>query len=617
MSKWLVALAALALAVGVAVLWLGPSDRPASGVTDGAEYTNDIVADVESGVSDSADNLLDLSTYLEQTSKEWVMMSTETATFLGLTEELGMRDDGLDPLTEEYDQMILNHIQEMADTIDAYPVDLLTEEERLTAEIYRWYLQDYLDFAPFSDHWYLVGNMYASYPQDLEWFLTSFHAVETVENAEDYISRLRQIPDRFDELTAAIGRSETIGAVAPGFIMETDAGWLDWIAETPATETNFYLVFEEQVIASESIPSQTKQGLLDAAENALELEVLPAFAKLSQVVFDLAERTGDAVGVWKHENGGAYYEYLLRSYTTTDLSADEIHNLGLIEVERIRSEMLDASESLGYSRALSIREIYAQLTEDAGTSIGQQTIDRCTQLLDSITARVQPAFRHWPSEELIVVDGYTTAFFSPGALDGSRPGMFFAPTMSEQPNYSLPTVTYHEGIPGHFLQSAFAHEADIPDYLAAVSFTGYAEGWALYAERLAWEMGAYEDDPYGNMGRLQDEMLRAARLVIDTGIHAMHWGYEQAVTYMLETTGMSEDFVREEVERYIVLPGQATAYKVGMLKMLELRSRTQLALGEAFDLGEFHEVVLGHGELPLSILEELVDDYIAEKTAQG
>ncbi len=615
MSKWLVALAALALAVGVAVLWLGPSDRPASGVTDGAEYTNDIVVDVESGVNDSGDGLLDLSTYLEQASTMWVMMSTETATFLGLTEELGMRDDSLDPLTDEYDQQILGHLQTMVDTIDAYPADLLDEEERLTAEIYRWYLQDYLDFAPFSDHWYLVGNMYASYPQDLEWFLTSFHAVETVENAEDYISRLRQIPDRFDELTVALARSETINALAPGFILESDAEWLDWIAETPATETNLYLALEEQVMASNSIASQSKQGLLEEAERVLELEVLAAFASLSQFVFGLAERTDDTVGVWKHDNGRAYYEYLLRSYTTTDLSADEIHNLGLIEVDRIRDEMLDEAEALGYSRDLSIPEVYGHLTEDAGTSIGQATIDRCTQLLDSITGLVQPVFSHWPGEELVVVEGYTTAFFSPGALDGSRPGMFFAPTMSEQPNYSLPTVTYHEGIPGHFLQSAFAHESDIPQYLASVSFTGYAEGWALYAERLAWEMGAYESDPYGNMGRLQDEMLRAARLVVDTGIHAMHWGYEQAVTYMLETTGMSEEFVREEVERYIVLPGQATAYKVGMLKMLELRSRAQLALGEAFDLSEFHEVILGHGELPLSILEELLDKYIAESRA--
>lgn len=614
MSKWLVALAVLALALGAAVLWSGPSDDEASVSSDGIEGTSGIFVGAAPTAADSNGAPIGLSAYLEQASTEWVMMSTETATFLGLTDELGMRDDGLDPLTEEYDRQVLDHIQSMVDRIDVYPADLLTEEERLTAEIYRWYLQDYLDYAAFSDQGYLVGNMFASYPQDLEWFLTSFHAVETLENAEDYISRLAQIPDRFEELTVALAKSEAIGAVAPGFILETDAEWLRWIAETPATETNLYVAFEEQVTASESIPSEAKQDLLDQAETVLEIEVLPSFADLSRTVSDLAARTDDTIGVWKHDNGDAYYEYLLHSYTTTDLSADEIHNLGLIEVDRIRSEMSDAAEALGYSRALSIRGLYAELTVAAGTSIGQETIDRCADLLDSIAARVRPAFGHWPTEELIVVEGYTTAFFSPGALDGSRPGMFFAPTMSEQPNYSLPTVTYHEGIPGHFLQSAFAHETDIPTYLAAASFTGYAEGWALYAERLAWEMGAYENDPYGNMGRLQDEMLRAARLVVDTGIHAMHWGYEQAVTYMLETTGMSEEFVREEVERYAVLPGQATAYKVGMLKLLELRSRAELALGESFDLREFHDIVLGHGELPLAILEELVDDYIADKS---
>jgi len=217
-----------------------------------------------------------------------------------------------------------------------------------------------------------------------------------------------------------------------------------------------------------------------------------------------------------------------------------------------------------------------------------------------------------PTQKLIVVDGGYDTYFSAGTLDGSRPGQFFIPTLMPEPIYDLPTTTYHEAVPGHGFQAAYAYEADIPDYIAGLSFTAFSEGWALYAERLAWEEGAYDENPYGNLGRLQDELFRAARLVLDPGIHAKRWTYEQAVDYMINNTGLEESYVRSEVERYIVTPGQAVTYKIGMLKMIELRDRARTALGTAFNLADFHDVVLGHGELPLDLLERLIDEYIAE-----
>jgi uncharacterized protein (DUF885 family) len=192
--------------------------------------------------------------------------------------------------------------------------------------------------------------------------------------------------------------------------------------------------------------------------------------------------------------------------------------------------------------------------------------------------------------------------------------VFYAPVDQLRPAYSLRSLVYHETIPGHFLQTATAQEADLPEFLGGVAFSAFSEGWALYAERLAWELGAFRNDPYGNLGRLQEELFRAARLVVDTGIHARRWTTEQAVYYMMETTGLAEDTVRNEVERYIVAPGQAVAYTVGLVKILELRDRARKALGPAFDLAQFHAAVLAYGSVPLPILEELVDEFIAERT---
>jgi uncharacterized protein (DUF885 family) len=222
----------------------------------------------------------------------------------------------------------------------------------------------------------------------------------------------------------------------------------------------------------------------------------------------------------------------------------------------------------------------------------------------------RPHFAQWPSLSLVVEAGNSTAYFLEGAEDGSRPAVFYAPVDQVRPAYSLRSLVYHETIPGHFLQAATAQEADLPEFLGGVASSAFSEGWALYAERLAWELGAYQDDAYGNLGRLQEELFRAARLVVDTGIHAKRGTVEQAVSYMMETTGLAEGTLRDEVERYIVTPGQAVAYTVGLVKILELRDRARRALGPAFDLAQFHAALLAYGSVPLPILEQLVDQFI-------
>jgi uncharacterized protein (DUF885 family) len=363
------------------------------------------------------------------------------------------------------------------------------------------------------------------------------------------------------------------------------------------------------------VSSAAAASFLEQAAQTIETDVLPAYLELAEYVSGMAARVGDDAGVWKQTNGAEYYADCLRSQTTTDLTPDEIYDLGTSEVARIEAEIRTAAAALGFDPAASTPALFDQAAALSGTSLGDDTIARCQELLDGIGPRIATAFLRMPTRGLTVVDGGDYAYFSAGTLDGSRPGQFFAPTHMPQEIYSLPTLTYHEGVPGHGFQAAYAQEADIPPYVAGIGFTAFDEGWALYAERLAWEMGAYDEDAYGNLGRLQDELFRAVRLVVDPGLHAKRWTYEQAVAYMLEHLGYDEAYVRLEVERYIVTPGQAVTYKVGMLKIIELRERAKASLGAAFSLADFHDVVIGHGSLPLGLLERRVDAYIAATLA--
>jgi uncharacterized protein (DUF885 family) len=552
-----------------------------------------------------------LDEFLGHAAGELVGLSPETVTYLGLAADLGMRDDRLDPLTPEWEAKYYALEQAIVDHLATYDLARETAEVRLNAEIYRASLVSDLAGRAFTDNGYAVSSYMDSYPTYIEWFLTSLHPLETLQNAEDYVARVAEIPTRFRELEARLQRSEAIHAVPPRFMLEKAVEQLRATGSQSAEESGLYTVLRDALAAMPSASEEASLALLGRAKEVIAREVLPSYLELAEFVGAMASRATQDAGVWKQDSGADYYAYCLASQTTTDLSAGEIYDLGLAEVERIQTEIRTAAAALGLDSTLSMPKLFGRLSEETGTSLGEDTIAHCQTIIDDIVPRVSSAFLRMPTQSLVVVDGGSDTYFSPGTLDGSRPGQFFAPTLTPQPIYELPTVTYHEAVPGHGLQSAYAYEADIPPYIAGMSFTSFSEGWALYAERLAWEEGAYDENPYGNLGRLQDELFRAVRLVVDPGLHAKRWAYEQAVEYMVNNTGLDEPYVRSEVERYIVTPGQAVTYKVGMLRILDLRERARAELGDAFNLVEFHDVVLGHGELPLDLLERLVDEYIA------
>ncbi|MEW5827101.1 MAG: DUF885 domain-containing protein [Candidatus Bipolaricaulota bacterium] len=549
---------------------------------------------------------------LAQADERLMLMSPESISYLGLAESFGMRNDRLDSMSYEAETEAWGVLEETARDLAELDLAGESEETRLHVAIYRAWLDDALAGRPFADHGFVISSHMDSYPSYLEWFMTSLHVLATPADAEDYLARLSEIPARFEEVADRLARSAAIGSLAPKFMLDAAIDQLLAVGRCTAEETSYYTALAFALDAMDGLEETRKGVWLAMAREILTEAVLPAYLRLAETVAEVAVEAPQEGGAWRAENGDAYYAYCLASQTTTDLTAAEIYAYGLEEVERIEAEIRDAATALGIEATGSIPEIFGEVEAVTGSSLGEETLDRSRTLLERIVPTVAPAFLRMPAGEIEVVDGGSYTYFSAGTADGSRPGQYFAPTETPQPIYELPTVTYHEGIPGHGFAAAYTAGAEIPEYLAGISFTAYAEGWALYAERLAWELGAYEDDPYGNLGRLQDELFRAARLVVDPGLHAQGWTVDQAVTYLGEHTGFSEEYVRSEVERYLVTPAQAVTYKIGMREFLALRERAETALGESFDLPRFHDAVLRHGEVPLSILEELVDAYIAE-----
>jgi uncharacterized protein (DUF885 family) len=317
---------------------------------------------------------------------------------------------------------------------------------------------------------------------------------------------------------------------------------------------------------------------------------------------------------------------MLRQFTTTDYTPEQVHALGLAEVARIDAEMDALLDSQGLTEGTVAERMAALATDprfllpdtDAGRA---ELLAKYNAILDDMNARMPEYFRTIPPGKLAVErvpvsaeKGSAGAYYSPAAMDGSRAGTFYANLRDtrETPTWGMKTLAYHEGIPGHHFQIATAQGLKgLPLIRQQPIYSAYSEGWALYAERLAAEIGLYRDDPFGDLGRLQAEMFRAVRLVVDTGLHAKGWSREQAIDYMVQTTGMNVEEVTSEVERYMALPGQACAYKVGQLKILELRDRARAALGDRFDLRAFHTVVLENGAVPLTVLERLVDEWVA------
>jgi uncharacterized protein (DUF885 family) len=456
--------------------------------------------------------------------------------------------------------------------------------------------------------------------------MTDLQPLADRQDADDYIARLQGFNGRIDNVLSGMKIREQKGIFLPGWMADEAIGQIYSYIPADVKSSDFYATFTRKVGALSSISSADKQTLYSEAEDAVRTSVYPSYQRLADYLTEIRPMSRDTDGVWALPDGDAYYSWLVRHHTNSDMTPQEVYDLGQTELTRIQGEIMQALQAQGIN-ATNLAEGTQQVIQASGiyrtdTQAGkQEVLDAFRAIIDRASTSVSTDFDLEPQAALEVrsVNVGPGGYYVQPALDGSRPGVFYVNLAQPvYPKYSMPTLAYHEAIPGHHFQLAVQVELqNVPLFQKAPIFplpTAFVEGWGLYAEKLAAEVGLYEGDPYGNIGKLKAELFRASRLVVDTGIHWKHWTREQAITYMDEANGTTGGAYTAEVERYIAWPGQALAYKTGELEILALRRRAQDALGDKFDVKEFHNVVLGNGSIPLPALEQAVDLYISSKS---
>ena len=578
---------------------------------------------------------------------ELALESPELTTAMGIPVLYDRSKDELDDISNAKQWESFNKMKEDYETLMSYDFENQSEENKLNTKILAFYLEALKEGEAFFDHGYPVNQM-GGIQNSLPSLLESAHKLRNKSDAEAYISRLSKFDLKFDQLIENLKIAENKGIIPPKFVIkrvvdemkgfiDTRKVLIDSIEVsnsflTPVKSNILYSNFEMKIDKLDKLSQEQKDNYKNQVEREIETTVFGAYEKLIKYFEKLNEKATTDDGVWKLPNGDAYYRYQLKQRTTSNLNPEEVHQIGLSEVARIKNEMQEILVSEGYTdttkslgatiQELNKEERFLYPNDDEGR---QLVLDGYDQILSEINAGLDDAFDVRPKAKLEVKrvpefkeDGSAGAYYNGPAMDGSRGGVFYANlrNVHESVKFGMKTLAYHEGIPGHHFQIAIQSELKgVPIFRTIGLFTAYVEGWALYSEQLAWELGFYENDPFGNLGRLQAEMFRAVRLVVDTGIHYKKWTREEAIDYMVLNTGMTTTEVTTEIERYIVWPGQACAYKIGMLKILELRERAKKELGDQFDLREFHNVVLKNGAVPLDILDEIIETYISETLA--
>ena len=567
-----------------------------------------------------------LNLFYEKVFAQLLFEEPELLSSLGLVERFGITGHNakLGDVSPAHQQHYYDQAKKNLEELHSYPLEKQNDSQKLSTHILEWFLQGELDGEKYQFHNYPVNQLFgvqSGFPT----FMATTHRLLAPRDCEYYRQRLIAVGPKFDQLLESLKLREQKGIIPPRFVVEKVLLEMNNFATQPAAENILATSFKERAAKIKDLTDEQRTAFQKKVETAITDNVYPAYQKLIAYFNALLPKTTTDDGVWKLPDGPAFYAYSLRKMTTTSLNPDEVHDLGLAEVARIEGEaraLLDANGFAGRSILEAVDALrkdpkFLFPNDDKGRA---DALAEYKRLIDEAIERCRSLFATVPKAKIEVqrvqVFKEATApgaYYNGASMDGTRPGIFYANLrdMSEIPKWSMPTLAYHEGVPGHHWQIATAQELKgLPQFRKLIPFTAYQEGWALYTEWLAKEAGWYEGEPFGDLGRLQAEMFRAVRLVVDTGIHAKHWPREQAIAYMREKTGMGEKEVTAEIERYIVSPGQACAYKIGMLKIQELRKRAQAELGPKFDQRQFHDAVLKNGALPLEILEEQVTSYI-------
>ena len=562
-----------------------------------------------------------LDDFFREFTDEWVggnpNLATSTRYFAGAEQDRLERQ--LTPVSNAYLRQRIQLARRGLAELKKFNRSRMTETQRLSAELLEWQLDTFVRGEPYLDFFFPLeqfGGVNVNVPNTL----VVNHPLLTEKDADNYLARLTQVAPRMEE---AIEDSRNLIAknmLPPAFILQATITQMRQFISTPPAQNPLVAAYADRVAQIAAINATRREEFRKQAEKIVETQVYPVWQTAITMLEPLAGRTNSDAGLWRFKNGAAAYSQALRRFTTTSMTPDEIHQLGLRQVEKLEKEMDALFRQLGRSQG-SVKERIEQLKKDLAYPV---TDEGRKQIMSDIEAMLRDAerrsvssFDHRPSAPVVAQpyprfrEASAAASYTSPSPDGSRPGIFQMPLRPEaMTRFALRTLVYHETVPGHHFQIALELENKAnPRFRQIRAFGGISalsEGWALYAERFAAEAGWYENDIEGRLGQLDAELFRARRLVVDTGIHAKRWTRQQAIDYGIEPS---------EVDRYVVNPGQACSYMVGELKLLELRDKARKALGNKFSMAEFHNTVLATGTLPLELLEREVNAYV--KRARG
>jgi uncharacterized protein (DUF885 family) len=594
-----------------------------------AETANGEVTEVQSDTLTT--ETVRLNDWLDEQYAEQLEFSPQTKTRLGDKSDY---DSLNDYSVAGFEEQLAWRRQSVDAMRVGFDYGLLNEDGKLSYDMWSYSLDRAEAAVPFRQHGYIFGRggPHASLPN----FLINYHRIDDASDIEAYLSRLGELDRVFGELLDRARSASNAGIRQPAFAYDFAIAEIDRVTSGVPFNTNdsspnspIWTDIQgkiEALVETDLISSDQAQEYIAQAQEILAGEVMSSYQEiLAWLEQDKAFASKVSQGVWALPDGENYYNYRLAQMTTLAFTADEIHEIGLAEVERLHRSMEEIKNAVDFEG--SLQDFFVFMREDdrfyfPNTDEGREDyLDLNNEYLDAITLKLPDYFGRLPKAELEVrrVESFreqagAAQHYASGTPDGSRPGVFYShmSDMSTLPIFQLEDVAYHEGSPGHHLQISIQQElTSVPRFRTQYRTTAYTEGWGLYAEWLAKEMGAFED-PYSDFGRLSGELWRAIRLVVDTGIHAQKWGEERAVQYFIDNSPQAQGAIRSEIQRYITGPGQATAYKIGMMKFQELRVDAESVLKNNFDIRTFHDVVLGAGALPMPLLESRVDRWIEE-----
>lgn len=603
-----------------AVFALACSNEPASmtKTNNAASVTTDATQLDSIALASQAANELFDAIFMEGVNRNPVMQ-----TYLGIKIDYDKWQD----LSEENSAKELAFAKEALQRIQVIDITKVDKQTKLSFKLLTQKLEQQIADYQWRHHNYPVNQMFGVHSQ-IPALLINQHSIKNIKQAQDYIARVKNSKRLLEQLVEQLKIRADKGIVAPKFVFaHVIRDSKNLIVGAPFdkdTDSTLYADFKKK-IAILDISEAQKQDLTAQLTSALTNEFKAGYQQLVSYLTELEKKADNTDGAWKFPRGDEFYNNALSRTTTTDLTADEIHQIGLDEVERIHDEMRIIMKKVDFKGNLS--EFFAFMRHDpqfyyAGDEAGRQRyLTEATDLINTMKGELDQLFITKPKADLKVkkVEAFREksagkAFYQQPAPDGSRPGIYYANLydMEAMPTYQMEALAYHEGIPGHHMQIALKQELEgIPKFRKFGGYTAYSEGWGLYSEMIPKEIGFYQD-PYADFGRLAMELWRACRLVVDTGIHNKKWTRAQGLAYYVDNTPNAESDAVKMVERHVVMPSQATAYKIGMLKIVQLRAKAKQALGNKFDIREFHDVVLTNGAVPLNVLEDMVNDYIAK-----